>query len=87
MSRQQIELMVSGMSCAGCAQRAVTAARRLDGVAEASAEHATGVVRVTYDAARTDPAAVAEHLAAAGFPTTEPAAGPAESSGRASEAP
>ena len=67
----EITLVVAGMDCAGCAQRAATAARRLDGVAEATADHATGQVRLVVDPGRVDTTAVAERLAAAGFEPVE----------------
>lgn len=67
----EMTLAVDGMDCAGCAQRAATAARRLDGVVQATADHATGQVRLVVDPGRVDTAAVAERLAAAGFEPVE----------------
>jgi copper chaperone len=69
--KRRIEFFVTGMDCAGCAQRAVSSARRLDGVVEASADHTSGRVRVFYDPARVDDQAIVQQLAAAGFLPTE----------------
>jgi copper chaperone len=68
----EITLVVGGMHCTGCAQRAAAAARRLDGVVQATTDHATGQVRLVVDPGRVDAAAVAERLAAAGFEPVEP---------------
>ena len=67
----EITLAVNGMDCAGSAQRAATAARRLDGVLQATADHATGQVRLVIDPGRVDTTAVAARLAAAGFEPAE----------------
>lgn len=67
----EITFAVGGMDCAGCAQRAAAAARRLDGVVQATADHATGQVRLVIDPRRVDTAVVAERLAAAGFEPVE----------------
>lgn len=71
LMRTEITLAVGGMGCAGCAPRPATVARRLDGVARATAHHATGQVRLLVDPAPVDAAAVAERLAAAGFEPVE----------------
>ncbi len=66
-----ITLAVGGMHCTGCAQRAAAAARRIDGVVQATADHASGQVRLVVDPGRVDAAGVADRLAAAGFEPTK----------------
>lgn len=75
--RQQVELQVTGMECAGCARRAEAAASRVDGVVTAEADHAAGRVRVVCDPARARQAQIIDRLAAAGFPLAEPETGEA----------
>ncbi|MEO3936863.1 cation transporter [Dermatophilaceae bacterium Soc4.6] len=58
---------MQGMSCAGCEQRIGTALRRLDGVAEATADHLTGEVRLRFDSASTDRGAVVDRIVLAGY--------------------
>lgn len=70
--RQQVELQVTGMDCAGCAQRAEVAVTRVDGVVSAQADHAAGRVCVVYDPARARQVQIADRLAAAGFAPTGP---------------
>lgn len=69
--RTETELVVTGMDCPACERRAAAVARRTTGVAEASADHRTGRVRVTYDPAEADPAALTQRLASAGFTPAE----------------
>ncbi|MFE6649757.1 heavy-metal-associated domain-containing protein [Nocardioides sp. NPDC057772] len=65
---EQISLRVSGISCAGCEQRARAVLRRMPGVVEAAADHDTGQVNVVVaDGSRLDRAQVAARLSAAGF--------------------
>jgi copper chaperone len=67
----QIDLVVTGMDCAGCAQRAAIAARRIPGVLEANADHRTGRIHLAYDPDQADRAVIAQRLAAAGFTPLE----------------
>lgn len=63
----ELTLQVEGMTCTGCEQRLGVALRRLDGVREAQANHQTGEVRVRFDEASTDEAAVKERVVVAGY--------------------
>lgn len=63
----QTMLHVEGMTCSGCEQRIGTALRRVDGVREVSADHATGEVAVRFDPNTTGPDAVRERITMAGF--------------------
>jgi copper chaperone CopZ len=50
--------------------------RRLDGVREATADHRTGQVRVRFDSAVTDHAALAAQIETAGYQVTGDIQGP-----------
>src|SRR5215212_8665756 len=52
-------LKVSGMTCAGCEVAVRLAARRVDGVRDVTVSYAKGKAEVTYDPAKTSPAAIA----------------------------
>lgn len=60
-------VQVAGMTCTGCEQRIGTALRRIDGVREVTADHTTGEVAVRFDPRTTDPVAVRERIALAGY--------------------
>jgi copper chaperone len=64
---EQIQLTVSGMGCAGCAQHIEQALARVDGVLRSSVEHQTGQVRVVFDPARASEQAVRSCIARAGY--------------------
>lgn len=74
-----MDVRVEGMTCTGCEQRLGTALRRVDGVRDVSADHASGRVRVRFDAASTGPDAVVERITLAGYTVREdgPAGGDA----------
>lgn len=63
----QMTLHVTGITCAGCEQRAEKVLRRLPGVSDASADHHTGRVSVVSVGRRVDRGQVAARLSAAGF--------------------
>lgn len=65
-------LQVSGMSCTGCEQRIGAVLRRVDGVREVTADHASGRVRVRVGPELEDRAVLAERLDAAGFEVLDP---------------
>ena len=69
-----VVLQVAGMDCGACERRLQAVLGRLDGVGQVDADHATGQVRVRFDAARADGAALARHAAQridqAGFEVT-----------------
>jgi copper chaperone len=52
-------LKVSGMTCAGCEVAVRLAARSVDGVRDVTVSYAKGKAEVTYDPAKTSPAAIA----------------------------
>jgi copper chaperone CopZ len=52
-------LKVSGMTCAGCEVAVRLAARSVDGVQDVTVSYAKGKAEVTYDPAKTSPAAIA----------------------------
>lgn len=63
-------LKVEGMACGACENRVQRVARKVDGVSEAAASHEHSTVRITYDPARTSPAAIAKAISTqAGFAT------------------
>jgi copper chaperone CopZ len=64
---ENVTLQVEGMTCTGCEQRVGKVLRRLEGVREASADHRTGQVRVRFDPAVTDRAALAAQIDVAGY--------------------
>lgn len=71
---RMLTLQVEGMSCTGCEQRIGNALRRVEGVREASADHATGQVRVRVGPG-VEPEALAERITAAGYTVTGTQAG------------
>lgn len=67
---ENVTLQVEGMTCTGCEQRLGKALGRLDGVREATADHRTGRVRVRFDPAVIDRAALAAQVHTAGYEVT-----------------
>lgn len=76
---EDVTLQVEGMTCTGCEQRLGKALRRVDGVREATADHRSGQVRVRFDPAVTDRAALAAQIDIAGYSVTS---GTTEAEGR-----
>lgn len=64
-------LHVEGMSCGGCEERIGKVLSRLNGVGQTGADHCSGEVRVTFDAAQVTPGAVAGQIERAGFRVTK----------------
>lgn len=62
---------VQEIHCGACESAIRKALTRLDGVTDVDADAASNRVSVSYDAARTDPAAIAERLATAGYPVQD----------------
>ncbi|GAB5546346.1 MAG: heavy metal translocating P-type ATPase [Sandaracinaceae bacterium] len=60
-------LPIAGMTCASCVRRVERALSDVDGVSQAAVNFATERATVTYDPARTDPAALARAVEAAGY--------------------
>lgn len=67
---ENLTLQVEGMTCTGCEQRVGKVLRRLDGVREATADHRTGQVRVRFDPAMIDRAALEARIDTAGYQVT-----------------
>ena len=53
---------VDGMVCGACANRVQTVAKRVEGVGEVVVSHERGTAQMTYDPARTNPAAIAQAI-------------------------
>jgi copper chaperone CopZ len=64
---QKLDMTVAGMTCTGCEQRIGKALRRLDGVRQADADHATGHVEVVFDPEAVTVEQISERLATAGY--------------------
>ena len=72
MSAQHLELPITGMTCASCANRIERKLNKLDGVA-ASVNYATERATVDFDPAATDPELLVETVRAAGYDARLPA--------------
>lgn len=72
---ETLVLQVQGMSCTGCAQRIGTVLRRVEGVREVAADHATGRVEVRADLSVTDRQVLAERIEAAGYQVVDAVSG------------
>src|SRR5436305_927779 len=55
-------LKVTGMTCAGCEAAVKIAAKRVDGVKEIVVSYDKAAAHVTYDPAKTTPAAIAKAI-------------------------
>lgn len=55
-------LKVKGMSCSACAAKVEQTALKLDGVKAAKVSQPKGTAEITYDAAKTNPAAIAKYI-------------------------
>ncbi|MGD9906741.1 MAG: heavy-metal-associated domain-containing protein [Vicinamibacterales bacterium] len=62
-----VTLPVSGMTCGGCENAVRRAVSLLPGVAAVAASHTAGTVRVTFDPAVVQPAAIADKIRALGY--------------------
>src|SRR3954453_23397843 len=78
---EHVELPITGMTCASCANRIERKLNKLDGV-DASVNYATEKATVSFDADAVAPEQLVEAVEAAGYqavlPTEEPAAAPDE---------
>ena len=63
----EMTAQVEGMACVGCEQRIAAALRRLDGVHDVRADHASGRVWVRFDPHATGPDAVRDRIELAGY--------------------
>lgn len=55
-------LKVKGMSCSACASKVEQTALKLDGVKAAKVDQPKGTAEITYDASKTNPAAIAKYI-------------------------
>lgn len=55
-------LKVSGMTCGGCAAAVKSAAKKVDGVKDATVSHKEGRAEVSYDPSKTTPDAIARAI-------------------------
>jgi len=69
---EQVELPISGMTCASCANRIERNLNKLDGV-EASVNYATEKASVSYDGDAVEPEALLAAVEAAGYTASLPA--------------
>ncbi len=67
MTNQQIELPVTGMTCAACSRNVERALGKAEGVDEASVNLATERASISYDPARVKPQALIERIQKAGY--------------------
>lgn len=64
---EQMTLTVKGMTCGGCENAVKRVLTMLDGVADVTASHRESRVTVTFDTARTTPAAIHQAIETAGY--------------------
>lgn len=64
---EQVQLRVSGISCAACEQRIEKALSRVDGVVRSAADHRNGHVLVVFEPARTSEESVRACIQQAGY--------------------
>lgn len=62
---------VTGMACAGCADRIAAVLRRVEGVREVTADHTTGRVEVRVGAEWPGRQVLVERITGAGFEVVE----------------
>ena len=74
---ERIELPITGMTCASCANRVERTLNKLDGVT-ATVNYATEKARVEFDPGTVAPAQLVDAVEAAGYQAVLPATGPAE---------
>ena len=64
---ESVKLNVQGMTCGGCVASVTRVLKAVPGVTEAAVTLQPGVANVTYDPARTQPAALRAAIEDAGF--------------------
>ncbi len=75
---EQVELPITGMTCASCAARVEKRLNRIEGV-EATVNYATETATVAFDPAHATPEGLVEAVEAAGYGARLPAAGAGDS--------
>ena len=83
-SSERVELPITGMTCASCANRIERRLNKLDGVT-ATVNYATERARVEFDPGAVAPEALVEAVEAAGYHTALPAIVPAQPDAGAAE--
>lgn len=64
---ERVDIPVSGMTCAACANRIERAVGKLEGVRQASVNFATETATVSFDAAATDRSKIEKRIESAGY--------------------
>ena len=64
---ETVSLNVQGMSCGGCVASVTRVLKAVPGVADATVTLQPGVAKVTFDSARTGPAALRSAIEDAGY--------------------
>jgi copper chaperone CopZ len=72
---EMIVLQVEGMTCTGCEQRVRNALRRIEGVADATADHVSGRVEIGLYGYGADESVLAETITRAGYQVVPPEGG------------
>jgi copper chaperone CopZ len=67
MAKHTARFKTSGMHCSSCSMLIEMDVGELDGVAEVSADHATGLTVVTFDDERISEDSIAQTIRAAGY--------------------
>jgi len=81
IATKTVALKIAGMTCEGCAASIKIAAKKVDGVTDTVVDYPNGRAEVTYDPAKTTPAAIAAVISRdSGFAATIGDAAPVEAS-------
>ncbi|MFO8059389.1 MAG: copper ion binding protein, partial [Bacillota bacterium] len=65
--REEVQLSVTGMTCAACAQNVERALRRTEGVIDAQVNLATGRARIVFDPGKVDRADLSAAIESTGY--------------------
>jgi copper chaperone CopZ len=68
----RVEVLVKGMTCAGCASAIKTAVKKLDGVVGIDVDHEGGKATVVYEKEKVTVKKIVETINKTGFKATEP---------------
>lgn len=68
--QEQLVLQVRGMTCTGCESRIQKVLGRLDGIADTTADHRSGEVRVLLDLEQSSAQDIAASITNAGYEIT-----------------
>jgi Cu+-exporting ATPase len=67
MATNELQLPITGMTCASCSNRVQKALKKVPGVVDANVNLATEQAAVTYDAAQVSPAQLQAAVEGAGY--------------------